>query len=136
MVYFRTHLGFFEFLSDDTKGVNLIYYSSYKFKRVVSSVLGGVTHAFVNAFDSAFTIRHYLSSMLQGKIPLYLVTDSESLIKFIVQSSTATEKILMMVLQACQDAFRERSTDNFESIKSVDSVVDRFTKIDNPDLIQ
>lgn len=41
----KTQLGFVVFLSDYTKMVNWLPYSSYKCKRVVRSVLGGDTHA-------------------------------------------------------------------------------------------
>lgn len=72
---FRTQLGFVVLLSDDTNCVNGLKYRSYKLKRVVMTVLGGETHAFVNALDSEFTIRHDWSTMLQADVPLNLTTD-------------------------------------------------------------
>lgn len=133
---FRTQLGFVVFLSDDTNRVNWIHFRSYKCKRVVRSVLAGETHAFVDAFNSAFTLRHDLSTMVKTNISLNLITDSDSLFKVIVQSSTTTEKRLMIDLQACREAYRERSIENVGWVKSANNVADGFTKLNKAELIQ
>lgn len=91
---YNTQLGFVILLSDKTKRVNWLHYSLYKFKRVVSSVLGGEAHAFADAFEASYAIRHDLQQLMSRNIPLSIVTDSDSLFKFITQSSNMTENVL------------------------------------------
>lgn len=63
--HFRSQLGFVVFLADDTNRVNWLHYRSYKCRRVVRAVLAGETHAIVDSFDSAFTLHHDLSKIIQ-----------------------------------------------------------------------
>lgn len=91
---YKTQLGFVVLLSDKTNRVNWFHYRSYKCKRVVRSVLGGETHAFADAFDASYAIRHDLQKIMLRNVPLCIVTDSDSLFKVIVQSSNMTENAL------------------------------------------
>jgi hypothetical protein len=52
-------LGYMVCLVDKYKRCNIIHYSSYKSKRVTTSVLGCEFHAFADAFDCAFTLKVY-----------------------------------------------------------------------------
>lgn len=108
----KTQLGFVVFLMDDTGRVNWLHFRSYKCKRVVRSVLGGETHAFVDSFEAAYAIRHDLETMIGRPVTLSMVTDSDSLFKVIVQSSTTTERRLMIDIQAGREAYQERKIDN------------------------
>lgn len=63
-----TQLDFVILLNDHTKRVTWMQYCSYKFKRIVRSVIGGETHAFVDSFDAAYAIRHDTKKMLQKSI--------------------------------------------------------------------
>lgn len=131
-----TQLGFVVFMTDGTKRVNWLHFRSYKCRRVVRSVLAGETHAFVDAFDSSFTLRHDLSEIVNSTIPLSLITDSESLFKVIVQSSTITEKRLMIDLQACREAYQEGEIDDVGWVKSGNNVADGLTKLGKAELVQ
>lgn len=132
----KSQLGFVILLSDKTGRVNWLHFRSYKCKRIVRSVLGGETHAFVDSFDAAFSIRHDLQKMANINIPLKMVTDSDSLFKVIVQSSTTTERRLMIDIEASREAYRERKIDNMGWIRSDGNLADGLTKINKTDLIQ
>lgn len=54
----------------------------------------------MDAFDASLAIRHDLSTMIDQRIKLNRTTDSEPLFKVLVQSSSKTEKSLMIDLQA------------------------------------
>lgn len=135
-----TQLGFVIFLSDESKRVNWLHFRSYKCRRVVRSVLSGETHAFVDAFDSSFTLRHDLSNITKSKIPLSVITYWQSLFKLIILSSTTTEKRLMIDLQACREAYREGELDDAVYgvgwVKSENNIADDLTKLNKVDLIQ
>lgn len=136
MTNLRTQLRFALFLSYDTNRINWLHYRSYKFKRVVRSVLAGEPHAFVDPFDVSFALRHVLSEIVNQQVPLNTVTDSESIFKIIVQSSTTTEKRLMIDLQACREAYDEGCIDNVGWVRSEYNVADCFTKMNKADFIQ
>lgn len=53
-----TQLGFIIVLTDERHRGNVLYYSRYKFKRVVRSVLGGEVCAFAGGFDMAISLKH------------------------------------------------------------------------------
>lgn len=132
----KTQLGFIVLLADDTLRVNWLHFRSYKFKPVVRSVLGGDTHSFADSFDAAYDLRHDIEQMLDRKIPLCTVTDSDSLFKVIVQSSTTNERRLMIDIQACREAYQERKIDQIGWIKSDGNLADGLTKIDKVDLLK
>lgn len=132
----KTQLGFIVLLTDKTGRVNWLHFRSYKCKRVVRSVLGGETHAFVDSFDAAYAIRHDLETMVGKTVTLSMVTDFDSLFKVIVQSSTTTERRLMIDIQASREAYQERKIDNVGWIKSDGNLADGLTKVNKPELIQ
>lgn len=86
----KNKLGFVIILTDDTKNINWLQYRSYNWKTVVKSVLGGETHAFVDAFEAAYEITYDMSNTLQIRIPLNIVAKYEPLFNVIVQSSNKT----------------------------------------------
>lgn len=69
----KSQLGFAVLLTDKTNQVNWLHFRSYKWKRAVLSVLGGETHAFADAFDAAYALRHDIEKILNNKIPLCVV---------------------------------------------------------------
>lgn len=132
----KTQLGFVILLSDSTNPVNWLHFRSYKCKRVVRSVLGGETHAFADSFDAAYAIRYDIQKMVKQNVPLSMVTDSDSLFKVVVQSSTTTERRLMIDIQATREAYQERKIDNMGWVKSDGNIADGLTKINKMELIQ
>lgn len=132
---YRPQLRFSIFLSDDTKSVNWLHYSSKNCKGVVRSVLSGETHAFGDPFYASFAMLHYLSKMTNQRITLNLIMDLESLFKVVVQSSTTPEKVLVIDIKACRKAYNKGSTYTFGRVRSRSNVVDGLTKMNVTDLI-
>lgn len=132
----KTQLGFVVLLTDETNRVNWLHFRSYKCKRVVRSVLAGETHAFADAFDAAYAIRHDLVQIIRRYVPLNMVTDSDSLFKVIVQSSHTTERRLMIDIQAGREAYQAREIDNIGWVRSDGNLADGLTKVNKVDLIQ
>lgn len=54
--------------------------------------MAGETYAFADAFYMSNVIKHDMENTLYVRLPLIMMTYSESLFKFIVKSSTTTEK--------------------------------------------
>lgn len=72
-------------LTDQTQRENILPFYSYKFKRIVRPVLRGETYALSEGFDVAYMLWHDLQLMIGRRIPLTMLTDSESLFKVIVK---------------------------------------------------
>lgn len=132
----RTQLGFVVLPIDKTGRVNWFHFRSYKCKRVVRSVLGGETHAFVDSFDAAYAIRYDMQQMINKNIPLSLVTDSDSLFKVVVKSSTTTERRLMIDMLTAREAYQKREIDDMGWIRSDGNLADGLTKMNKVELIQ
>lgn len=99
-------------LCDDSEKANVLHYSSYKSKRIVRSVLGGEVHAFADAYDATFTIRNDLKRLLKRDSKLTVLTDSMSLFKVVINSSTMTEARLMIDIPAAREAYEANVTDH------------------------
>lgn len=54
------------------------------------SALGGETYAFAYVFDAAFMLRSDLEKMVVERVPLTILTDSESFFKVIFKCSVTT----------------------------------------------
>lgn len=74
-------------LNDKSRRANRLQYSSYKRKRIVRSVLGGETYEFEDGFDFAYTIPFEIEQISGQRLPITMLTDSESRFKFIFKSS-------------------------------------------------
>lgn len=74
--------------------------------------------------------------MLRKPVTLSIVTDSYSLFNLVVQSSTTTDRRLMIDIQAGRDAHKERSIDNMGWVKSDGNLADGLNEINKPDLIK
>lgn len=125
---YGTQLGNAIILTDNTGRANWMSFSSYKCQRVVRTVLGGETYAFADCFDMTFMIRYDMERATNVKIPLTILTDSESLFKVIVKSSTTTEKRFMINIQAAREAFETYEIDNVGWIRTKDNIADGLTK--------
>lgn len=58
-----------------------------------------------------------------------LITDYQSLFKVITQSSTTTEKRLMLDLQDTREAYHEGKLDDVGWVQSENNVADELTKL-------
>lgn len=121
----RSELDFIVLLCDATGSRNIIHFSSYKSKRVSRSVMGAEVLALADGFDYAYLMRHDLQRVLGHPVPLAMLTDSESLFKTIVKSTTTTEKRLMIDIQAAQEAYGKQEISDVGWIRSEDNPADR-----------
>jgi Reverse transcriptase (RNA-dependent DNA polymerase) len=123
-----SQLGFALFLTDGSGNCNLIRYRSYKARRVTRSILGGEVHAFADAFDEAFVLRHDLELMLGQKVPLKMYTDSKSLFDVVTRATYTAERRLMIDVEATRQAYIRRDIDDIGLLASEHNVADGLTK--------
>ena len=126
---FTSQLGYIILLTDKTDRCNIIHYSSHKSRRVTRSVLGGEVYAFADAFDFAFTLKHDLQVMLCQKIPLTILTDSNSLFDVITKSSTTSERRLMIDITAVRNAYNDQELSDVGFVRTKYNPADAFTKL-------
>ena len=124
-----TQLGYVVVLADGTGRSNILHFSSYKSKRVVRSVLAGETHAFADAFDVAFTMRHELRRLIGKEVKMTMLTDSMSLFKVIINSSVFTGKRLMIDISAARQAYERSDIDHIGWIPSDSNIANGLTKL-------
>lgn len=74
-----SQLGLVLLITDKSKRVNWIHFRGHKSKQVVLLILGGETHAFVDAFDSGFTFRYDLQTIMDKSIAKRILTASDAL---------------------------------------------------------
>lgn len=123
-----TQLGYLVTLTDQSGKSNILHFTSYKSKRVVRSVLAGETHAFADAFDVAFTMRHELRKVIGKEVRLTMLTDSMSLFKVIINSSVLSEKRLMIDISAARQAYETNDIDHIGWIPTKANVANGLTK--------
>jgi Reverse transcriptase (RNA-dependent DNA polymerase) len=123
-----SQLGYMVCLVDKYKRCNIIHYSSYKSKRVTRSVLGGEIHAFADAFDCAFTLKHDLEGLLCQKVPVTILTDSRSLFDVITRNSATSERRLMIDVSATRQAYERHETSDVGFIRTSNNPADALTK--------
>lgn len=74
-------------------------------------------------------VRNDIENMAGRRVPLTILTDSESLLKLIVKSSVTTEKRLMVNVRAAREAYERGDIRNVGWIRSPDNMADGLTKI-------
>lgn len=87
-----TQLAFIILLTDGTEKVNILFYSSYKCKPVMSSVLSQELCAFADVFDVAVSLRHDLKTILNKNLPITMFNNSLVLFNVIAKYTTTTER--------------------------------------------
>ena len=100
-----------------------------KSKRVSSSVLGGETMAFADAFDMKFAIKNDMELMITQPLPIVMLTDSLSLFEVITKSTITTEKRLMIEIKVVKDSYQCNEVQNIWFIRSGSTPADALTKI-------
>lgn len=123
-----SQLGYFIFLSDDSKNCQPLYWNSYKSKRVTRSVLGSEVMAFADAFDMAYTIKYDLQHIIQNRVRLHMLTDSLSLFDVLTRNHVTTEKRLMIDLKNVTNAYHSKEIDDIAFVRSEFNIADALTK--------
>jgi hypothetical protein len=108
--------------------VNVLHFASYKSRRVTRSVLGGEVHAFADAFDIAYALKHELERLINHRIPLSILTDSKGLFDVVTRNSHARERLLNIEIAATRQAYRLEDISDIGLIWSEDNPADAFTK--------
>ena len=108
-----SQIGFVICIADSTGKANIIYWSSFKCKRVTRSVLAvelyGKSHGFgTGAVVKATLIKMLGSSRSKHEIPLILCTDSKSLYDCLVRLGTTNEKRLMIDGMSLRQSYERR----------------------------
>jgi hypothetical protein len=87
------------------------------------------TMALADPFDSAFSLKCDLTSILRRPLPLLVLTDSKPLFDVLTNSKYTTEKRLMIELSAAREGFNRHEITNICLIKSEDNIADSMTKL-------
>jgi hypothetical protein len=124
-----TQIGYIMFLMDKLNNASVITFRSYKARRVVRSSTAGETLALADSFDSAFVIRHDLQAILGRKVPLLLLTDSESLFYTLTRDKYTRERRLLLDIAAVRNAYKSHEISNIGLIDSVYNLADPLTKV-------
>ena len=124
----KLQLGYIILLADASGRANILHFASYKSQRVVRSFMGGETYAFADGFDYAYLLRYDLEDIRDQTIPRTMFTDSESLFKVIVKSTTTTEKRLMIDIKAAREEYDASEISDVGWVSSDDNPADGFTK--------
>lgn len=90
--------------------------------------MGAEVLAFADRFDYAFLLKHDLQRIIGDDLPLAMRTDSESLFKTIVKSTTTTDKRLMIDIQAARESYGKQEISDIGWIRSEDNPADGLTK--------
>ncbi len=92
------------FITDGEGNAASIHFKSYKARRVTRSVMVAEVIAFSDAFDVGYTLAAELSSLLEKKVPLILLTDNKSLLDVISNGTCTSEKRMMLDIAAAREA--------------------------------
>lgn len=126
---YETQLGYIILLTDKLKRINWLSYASYRCIIVVRAVLVKATYAIAEYFDAAYILKHDLERMLNKKVQITLLTDSEILFNIIVKSTTTTEKRWNIDVRAARQVFENKEMFNIGWIRSAEKAVDGLTKL-------
>lgn len=83
----------------------------------------------VGCFDTAYILKYDLKRVADNKIPITILTNSESLFEIMVKSITTTEKRLMIYVRAAREAFENREFLKLGWIRSMENAADELTKL-------
>lgn len=80
-------------------------------------------------FDMAVTVEHHLPALHGIFIPIMMLTDSYSLFNVIMKYTTATQKRLMIYMEAARGAYTKWEISYVGWMRSEDNLVDGLTKV-------
>ena len=124
----RSQLGFLVLLCDATNKCNILHFSSVKSKRASRLVIGSKVLAFADGFEYAYKLKIVLERVIGKNLLLAMHTNSESLFKTIVKSTTTTEKRLMIDIQAARNAYAKQEIGDVGWIRTEENQADGLTK--------
>ena len=111
-------LGIAILLEDNKHNATLIYYASWKYRRITGSALAAEVYAFAAGFDYAINLAHDVSDILGRDIPVMIFTDSKCLFDTITKSSPVSEKRLLIDISALREAYNSEELTNVAHVES------------------
>jgi hypothetical protein len=87
------------------------------------------TMALAETFDSAFSVKSDLASILGKQLPLLILTDRKPLLEVMECSKDTTEKRLMIHISAARECFNRHDITNICLISFEDNTADSMTKM-------
>lgn len=123
-----SQIGFVNRLAGNTGSANIIHHGSVKSKRVARSALAAELIALVHACDQADTICVSLNSILSGKVPLDLLTNSKSIYEYMVRVNHTGEKRLLIGLAMLRQVYERRKISQVMWIPAHQNPPDALTK--------
>lgn len=124
-----SQLGFITLLSDNEGQCHILDYSSKKSKRVVRSIMGGEVCAFMDAFDSVFTLAADLELIYARKLHIYMFTDSKQLFDAMIKGKRTQEKRLMVDITAARQSYKRFEIHRVGLVRGTDNPADGLSKI-------
>lgn len=98
-----SQLGYIVLLWDGEDQRHLLDYASRRSKRVIRSIMGGETYAFMDAFDMEYAIRNNFSEILGMHLGLLMMSDSKYLFDAVTYGKrTAERRFSIYITGACQ----------------------------------
>lgn len=128
-----SQLGFLILLADENDRCHIIEYASKKSKRVVRSIMGGETYAFMEAFDAVYSLKDDLAALLDRKLEIRMMTDSKQLFDAITRGRRTTERRLSIDITAARDAYQRFEIDTICLIAGEHNPADALSKIGGND---
>lgn len=124
-----SQIGFVTCLVDKYAKMCILAFRSCKAWRVCRSAMAAETLAFVEGFDTSFTLRAQVRQLLGRDLPLIMLTDSQSLFRILTSHKRTTEGRLMIDLFAVRQSYRRGEIDNVGLIRSEYNIADDLTKL-------
>lgn len=124
-----SQIGYIIFLTDASGACQPITWSSHKSRRKIRSTLGRETMALADAFDVAYSLKHYMQRIKGKRVPITIFTDSLSLFDVISKATTTLEKRLMIDIASVREAYVKHDLEKLGFIRSQHSSADPFTKV-------
>ena len=101
-------------LMDEEGIINIIHWTSMKYKWVIHSILTIELYTMAHGFDLAIAMKAAMDVILEQPISLAMYTDSKSLYDSLVSLNTVTEKRLLIDLRVLHESYERRElTDMF-----------------------
>lgn len=101
-----SQLGYLVMLADKSGKFHLLEYSSNKSKRVIRSIMGGETYAFMDALDATFAVKQDVEYIMGRKLDIHMFTDSKRLFDAITRGKRTMEKRFSVDIAAPRTAYK------------------------------
>eukprot|EP00171_Calliarthron_tuberculosum_P010209 IDg10209t1 len=121
---FSTQIGHICFFCNDSGKSTLIYFKSYKSKRVVQSAMARVVIAFRDQFDIAATLYKELSVVLARKIAVQLLKDSKILFDVISEGFRTSKNRTILDIVTAREKFRDKVISDIGFVRSSQNLTD------------